>query len=42
MNNSYKIAPVKDNKEVIGQISKYEEELAKKLGHEVVLILYEK
>jgi hypothetical protein len=41
-NINYKLATILNDEEIIKQISRYEEELARKIGHEVVLIAYAK
>ena len=40
MEKSYKLADITNDKDIINKISRFEEELAKKMGHDVVLIAY--
>jgi hypothetical protein len=42
MNTNYALSQIKNNDEVLKQVSKFEEELSKQIGHDVVLIVYDK
>lgn len=42
MNNSFKLAPLANNEEVLQYISKYENDLKTKTGKDIVLIAYAK